>query len=223
MLPHFERISVLLASHLVSSPDIVAEMMRLIERTRQNFFETTVRYTLPSLVVNREKETLDLLAGIVKQPLGVLLVDHSHLILAKIFMTPAQTESALSFLVGVLQSLTRGHGDREVTAASVITTCIIHFLVELVIELGSRDRQTVAMAESALAEAGRVQRGKPTDLGTFLKPHMLGVISHMNDVMHDIQGKKTVDIKRKVIRSIGALAKRVGGTMASFSPQVSAI
>jgi serine/threonine-protein kinase ATR len=195
--------------------------MRLIERTRQNFFETTVRYTLPALVVECDKATLDLLAAIVKQPLGVLLVDHSHLVLAKVFMSPSKTDAALAFLVGVLQSLTRGHGDREVSAPSVITTCVIHFLVELVIELGSLDPTTVATAEAALSKAGRIQRGDATDLGTFLKPHMLGVISHMNDVMHDIQGKKTVDAKRKVIRSLGALAQRVGGMMASFSPQVS--
>lgn len=59
------------------------------------------------------------------------------------------------------------------------------------------------------------------DLGDFLKPYMLGIISNVNELLQDGRGKKTVQEKTKVIRSLGVLMKEIGVTMATFSQQVS--
>ena len=61
------------------------------------------------------------------------------------------------------------------------------------------------------------------DLGDFLKPYMLGIISNVNELLQDGRGKKTVQEKIKVIRSLGVLMKEIGVTMATFSQQVSPI
>ena len=45
----------------------------------------------------------------------------------------------------------------------------------------------------ALAPPSRVQRAPlQQDIGSFLKPWMLGVISDMNDMLQDVQGKETI-------------------------------
>lgn len=49
---------------------------------------------------------------------------------------------------------------------------------------------------------------------------MLGVISEINDMLQDVQGKKSVDMKRRIIRSLGALVELIGHPIHNVSPQV---
>lgn len=60
----------------------------------------------------------------------------------------------------------------------------------------------------------------PVQLSTFLKAHMLGLISHINDMLQDVQGKKSVASKRKIIRGLGALILQIGPTITHAAPQV---
>jgi serine/threonine-protein kinase ATR len=157
--------------------------------------------------------------------LGLILLDHTASILAKIFLQPHRTDDCLRFLVDLLRTLTKGQTTTEISTSSLMTTCIVPFIVSLTVELGDEDKTVAAQATQALIRAQREQvRGgkrEETDLGVFLKPHMLGIISHLNETLHDMQGRKSVAFKRKVIRSLGALVREVGDSMSSFSPQVS--
>lgn len=49
---------------------------------------------------------------------------------------------------------------------------------------------------------------------------MLGLISEINDMLQDVQGKKSVEMKRRIIRSVGALIEQVGQPISNVSPQV---
>lgn len=49
---------------------------------------------------------------------------------------------------------------------------------------------------------------------------MLGIMSHLNEVLQDVLGKKSVRFKSQVIRSIGALVLQVGHTVSAIAPQV---
>jgi serine/threonine-protein kinase ATR len=211
---------VYLANNLIRAPDTVGETLQLIGLTRQNFFATTLQYTLPALVVDRNQAVINLIASIVKQTAGIIIVDYNAQILAKIFLSSA--DGSLKFLVDLLHQLTRGHVDKEISAASLMATCMVPLVVSLVVELGDEDQIVTRDATAALLRAQQALNGEVygADLGAFLKPHMLGVISHMNEMLHDIQGRKSVEHKRKIIRSLGALIKLVGDSMASFSPQV---
>lgn len=80
-------------------------------------------------------------------------------------------------------------------------------------------------AEEALSKAEVLFRETSTahssiDLGEFLKPYMLGIISNINEVLQDVHGRKSVNDKIRVIRSLGALMRKIGDTMATFSQQV---
>lgn len=58
------------------------------------------------------------------------------------------------------------------------------------------------------------------DLGEFLKTHMLGILSNMNDMLQDIPGKATVEAKQQILRSLGALVSNIGPSITSVAPQV---
>ena len=60
-----------------------------------------------------------------------------------------------------------------------------------------------------------------TNLANFLKTYVLGLISTINDMLQDVQGKKTVEMKRKIIRSLGALVHEIGESIVNVAPQVS--
>ncbi|WVF72846.1 hypothetical protein IAT40_007664 [Kwoniella sp. CBS 6097] len=213
-------ISILLANNLVSSPDMVGETMDFLNMTRQNFLETTLPHTLPALVLTQNHQALGLIASIVKQRLGVLIMDQIAPILARVFLDGSRTDASLNFLVAKIQSMTNANAKAPpvISATSLMTACIVDLLVMLIVELGDDDKAQRQAARNALEKA-QSRQGNREDLGAYLKPHMLGVISQLNDMLHDILGKKTVDSKRKIIRSLGRLIKLVGDSMASFSPQ----
>ena len=218
--PHFDRLSVFLAGCLVNRPDTVSEAMHLLGTNRQTFFSSTTGHTVPALVVATNREALEQVAAVLKGTLGGLLLDNMAQILARVFLSTHDTDKALQFFLALLRQLIRS----DVTASSVMTSCNVPFVVALIIELGDIDPIVSRSATTALLRAQRAQNGDilGADLGTFLKPHMLGVISQLNETLHDVQGKKSVEFKQKVIRSLGSLIDTVGDSMSSFSPQIMA-
>nr|WPS94695.1 serine/threonine-protein kinase [Naematelia aurantialba] len=217
--PHLERVSVLLAISQNLRPEIVTETMHFIGYSRQNFFDLTMQYSTPALVLSRNQAALDALANVVKKPLGQILLDNVPYILTKAFLDPSRSDSSLVFLVNTLRHITAGTVDVSVT--DLMNTCIVPFLVSLIVELGDDCEQVRANAADALLRAKQYHHAS-TDLGDFVTPHMLGVISHLNDTLHDVRGKKSVQEKRKIIRSLGELIDLVGQSMSAFSPQIMA-
>lgn len=51
---------------------------------------------------------------------------------------------------------------------------------------------------------------------------MLGVISHLNDMLQEVQGKKTLESKQQIIRSLAAFIAQLGPAIANVALQVSA-
>lgn len=49
---------------------------------------------------------------------------------------------------------------------------------------------------------------------------MLGVISLMNDMLQDVQGKKSIMVKKQILRGLGALVQQIGPTISNVAPQV---
>lgn len=58
-------------------------------------------------------------------------------------------------------------------------------------------------------------------LDVFLKGHMLGLVSSMNETLQDVHGKKTTIAKRQIVRSLGALVRLIGSPISKVAPQVS--
>lgn len=49
---------------------------------------------------------------------------------------------------------------------------------------------------------------------------MLGLISHINDMLQDVQGKKTPQAKQRILRSLGHLIILIGPAVTNVGPQV---
>lgn len=60
----------------------------------------------------------------------------------------------------------------------------------------------------------------PQDLGLFLKTYMLGIVTVINDLLRDVQGKKSVLSKRQILRSLGTFVVLMGPSITNVAPQV---
>lgn len=219
--PYLDRIGLLLAECLVPSPEVVAETMYFIGYTRQAFFTLdAVRKTvIPQLVIRQNRAALEIMATIVGQLLGHILIDEGPAILAKIFLTPRSTTPALNFVNSLLNEAINnrtasGKLDQYIRAS------IVPLVVTVVIELGDEEPAAQEVATQALHAVQRAEHdsGESVDLGAFLKPHMLGILATMTEQL--MAPKTALDNRRKIIRSIGKLISLVGYSMSSFSPQV---
>ncbi|XAO25645.1 hypothetical protein I312_104473 [Cryptococcus bacillisporus CA1280] len=133
-----------------------------------------------------------------------------------VFLHPQQTADSLDFLVDLIRSMTHGYSENEprITVESLMGSCMVDLMVILVVELGDQDKAVRRAAKLGLSKAMAYQR-TGTDLGAFLKPYMLGVISQLNDMLHDVLGKKSVEYKKKIIRSMGVLIKLIMASLQS--------
>lgn len=192
-----------------------------------SFLESTMQHILPALVVQHNQQALGKVAAQTGRTLGVLMVDHMHLILAAIFLQPdaVDVDNGVRFVVQLVNSLSNARNAKDVSISTLISIRPVPFLVEIVIQLG--DPATIDTAEEALRRIQEYQNRCSVrasqvthELGTYLKPQMLAIISLMNDLLQEVNGKKTAEEKRKVIRSFGELISKVGDSMMSFSPQV---
>lgn len=73
--------------------------------------------------------------------------------------------------------------------------------------------------EQVVLTANKARTTPTSDLEGFLKTYMLGLISHINDMLQDVQGKKSLASKRKIIRSLGALVSVIGSSVSNVAPQ----
>jgi serine/threonine-protein kinase ATR len=54
----------------------------------------------------------------------------------------------------------------------------------------------------------------------FLADNMLAVMTQLNEILHEIHGKKSVDSKRQIIRSLGPLISFIGKAIGGVGLQV---
>ena len=81
--------------------------------------------------------------------------------------------------------------------------------------------QAFRKVERTLSPPANTRHSSVQHIGSFLKPYMLGIIAQLNDVLQDVQGRKTDDMKRKVLFGLNALIKEVGTSISAVAPQVS--
>ncbi|KZO97981.1 hypothetical protein CALVIDRAFT_50339 [Calocera viscosa TUFC12733] len=228
--PHLPRISVVLVEKLASAPQMVSEACQLISLTRNDFLSLTLDHTLPPLIASGRRDVLQIISRDLNKSIAGMAVARDSLVLAHLFLCPSevQTDTGIEFLLGIISEATGKAA--SITLVGLIKGCMVPLLSELVMNLGDEDSNKSKMAIEALKKLERHtfvpakgQRHHPSsDLASFLKSHMLGVISHLNDVLHDMQGKKSHAFKQQVVRSLGSLIDLVGASISSIAPQIMA-
>lgn len=205
-----------------------------------DFINITLQHTLPVICGNCDRMVLDYVAKEIPH-FNKVLANHLPGILAHIFLLPTQmaTNTALSFLERVIGDTTAS------LMLSVIKVHIYSLLAALMVKVGDEDprmSERVSLAycpqylyahsdpsSKAISALRKVQsvleppsRGprKPPDIRELLRMFMLGLVSQINDMLQDVHGKKSVDVKRKIIRGLGFLVEQIGETINNASPQV---
>jgi serine/threonine-protein kinase ATR len=54
----------------------------------------------------------------------------------------------------------------------------------------------------------------------LLRDNMLGIISYINDLLQDVQGKKLPTAKQAILRALGVFIKYIGPPICNIAPQV---
>ena len=62
--------------------------------------------------------------------------------------------------------------------------------------------------------------GVKPDAGAFLRVYMLGIVANLSDMLQDVQGRKSDESKRKVLRGLTAFVSAVGPSINAVAPQV---
>jgi len=79
----------------------------------------------------------------------------------------------------------------------------------------------IRKVERYCAEVASHKTIPPNTPANFLKLHILGIISHINDILQDDQGKKPLMVKTQAIRCIKQLVAIIGPHINVIAPQVS--
>ncbi|KAF8961112.1 hypothetical protein BDZ97DRAFT_1664899 [Flammula alnicola] len=226
ILPYLDQIAPFIIKRLSTQPDLLGEACRVMSIAPADFIVITLPRTLPELFASCDQKALDSITKELSTKASTLLLKHSHGILASIFLLSSQaaTTKALNFVIKVLTDATSSTIDIQ----SVVKSCVVPLLAELVVVMGDENAEMSQQGIIALKRVEQVlvsgKRAVPLepDLGAFLKTYMLGLISDINDMLQDVQGKKTVSMKRKILRSLGALVEQIGPMINHVSPQIMA-
>ncbi|CAA7258548.1 unnamed protein product [Cyclocybe aegerita] len=225
VLPYLDQAAPFIIQRLPMQPVLLTEACRLMSIAPADFIMITLPHTLPEVFATGDQKVLDAITKELSTRAPALLLKHSHTILAHIFMLRSQsaTTKALNFVVKVVNDASRSKIDIQ----SIVKSCVVPLLAELVMVMGDDNQDVARQGVAALKKVEGVLTSSnnlsPTpDLGGFLKNYMLGLISDINDILQDVQGKKPLALKQKILRSLGALVELIGPAINNVAPQIMA-
>ncbi|RDB19974.1 Serine/threonine-protein kinase atr [Hypsizygus marmoreus] len=222
---HIDKVAPFLVSRSCSQPGLIHEACRLMGMSTLTFISMTRLATYPKLFGSCELKVLQQIASDLEVSVSALYLQESAQILAHVFQLqgPGQTQRALDFIEKIVNgNLAAGS---TITTQQLIRSCTVPLLAELVVEMGYKHKTAnivVALNKVQRALASPPLPGRTmelAELGVFLKPHTLGLISHLSDMLQDMQGKVLLQRKRAILRSMGTLATYVGRAINNVSPQ----
>ncbi|EJD01349.1 uncharacterized protein FOMMEDRAFT_111106 [Fomitiporia mediterranea MF3/22] len=226
--PFMEQISTYVVSIMPQRPNALHETCQFLSQSPNDFLSMTLQYTLPPLFAASNSAALESIQGELGKSVSTLFLNTSPDILARGFLlkTSSETDKALSF---ILRTLSSAANNAKIGLANVVKSCIVPLLGKLVIAMGDENleeaenaTQAIRKVERTLSPPANTRHSSVQHIGIFLKAYMLGIIAQLNDVLQDVQGRKTDDMKRKVLFGLNALIKEVGTSISAVAPQIMA-
>jgi serine/threonine-protein kinase ATR len=143
--PYMHEIAPFVVARMCTHPGLLKEICNFLSKEPADLISVTLPRTLPSLFANCELRVLQEIAKDLGTKLSYLFLNHPHQILAHVFLlhSSKQTERALSFIVKYLVQDTGQNG--TIDTHSIIHSCLVPLLVELVIVMGSEDKAQAEM------------------------------------------------------------------------------
>ncbi|CDO73801.1 hypothetical protein BN946_scf185015.g130 [Trametes cinnabarina] len=227
---YMNRIAPYLVKRFKTHPDGVPEICRFLSVSQRDFINLTLKYTLPQLFADGDLKGLEAVGAEMGSSVAMLVLDYAQNILAHAYMLQGfgQTNKTIKFILDVLKAAASDGSSLQII--TLINSCIILLLAEIVICLGDEDPDIVDAASQGLRKVAReatspksnLPIGSDEEYNAFLKEHMLGIISTLNDMLQEVHGKQSMESKQRILRSFGEFAKQVGPAISNVAPQVMA-
>ncbi|TIC65516.1 hypothetical protein E3Q01_02063 [Wallemia mellicola] len=231
--PHLPQLAVFLVMNMLTAPHMLTDAMSLLGfPDPKAFLHQTLRYTLPSLIAESKKNILLAIARTLGQPVQPLCLEYVEHILAHLYLREGPERD-----LGIQLFLDEFQGSKKkINLSSVIISCGPSLLASLVMALGDPNEaiartaldsidsieETIAEAENRRSKSKR-QKHPDTINGSFLRNHILGIMSIISDNLNDVQGRRSPEEKAKIITSLGVLIQKIGPGVVSVSPQIMAL
>lgn len=119
---------------------ILAEACHFLSITPPDFVSATLHYTLPPLFARCDGKVLEQVAKHVNIKVSHLFLKRSAEILAHIFLLkdPTHTDRALAFILQLLRSAA---DNTSIDMQSIVKSCLVPLLAQLVIGMGDKSRE----------------------------------------------------------------------------------
>ncbi|KAF5387623.1 hypothetical protein D9615_000714 [Tricholomella constricta] len=219
---YVDRVAPFLVTRYCTQPGLLAETCRLMGMSTATFISMTRHQTYPQLFGNCDIKVLTRIAQDLEVPISGLYLPEAPQILAHVFKLPGpgQTKKALEFIEKIVSD--QLPPNETISIQELVKSCQVQMLAELVVEMGYQHKAEAAVI--ALNKAQEVltlpkHRESLQGLATFLKPHTLGVFSQLSDMLQGVKLKVSLERKHAILRSMGALALRVGKAISDYAPQ----
>lgn len=136
--PYLLQVAPHVVSCMCSQPSMLTETCHFLSVATSDFISTTLQHTLPPLFASCEIKVLEQVAHSTSTKVSSLFLNNSHDVLAHIFLLkgPAQTNKALSFILQLLQNAA---DNESIDLQSVVKSCLVPLLAQLVIGMGDEN------------------------------------------------------------------------------------
>jgi len=244
--PYMGQIVDFTMSRVNSEPTLLVELCRFLSLGVPEFIRHTLSETLPKYIIQRNRPVLDYIENMVGERISALVLGLAAELLARIFLLQDANsiDEALAFTLDLLNENT---GQQRVTLESFILSCDVPLLTELVIAMHNRDPgiqslvrfsfvnpDPVAQAAQVIDGFRRVQvatsqspsrktRPPNQEVATkeFVVANMLAIMMRLSESLHDMYGKKPVEMKRQIIGGIAPFISYVGSAISGIGLQAS--
>lgn len=138
VFPYLDQIAPFLVYKMSAQPSLLTDSCRLLSIFPADFISTTLPRTLPGLFANCDIKVLEMISRDLQKKPSTLFLNFSHEILAHVFLLPTsvQTNKALHF---ILKVLTDAVDNAPIDIQSVVKSCVVSLLGDLVIVMGHQD------------------------------------------------------------------------------------
>ncbi|CAB40165.1 ATR checkpoint kinase Rad3 [Schizosaccharomyces pombe] len=220
--PYWPTVSVAIVQGMGKKPNIASLFAQLMNISEGDFLIRTQAYTLPFLVLTKNKALIVRIAELSQSDVATLCLTNMHKILASLLTTdhPNLEESVM-----LLLSLATSDFEK-VDLTSLLRSDPISITVEL-LQLYQNDVPHEKI-ENALRKVAMIVSQVVNDedlsnkelLYDFFNNHILGILAEFSNILNDLKGKTSINEKIKTIVGIEKMLSLCGGAVKLGLPQI---
>lgn len=145
--PYMSQIAPFLVTSMCTRMSMLTEACHFLSITPSDFISATLQYTLPPLFASCDSKVLEQVAKHVTIKVSHLFLKRSAEILAHIFLLKGSTHTdrALAF---ILQLLRTAADNISIDMQSIVKSCLVPLLAQLVIGMGDESREKAELVGS---------------------------------------------------------------------------